>query len=1717
MDLDEIRNCSLCGEPIQGYKFLIHKNKCRRQSSQGPFRRVDTEKAESLAGRFTPNLGKLNTDKHLSSIDKENNIKPLPASRINPENSQEKQDNPDIPLNKSFHSHKETVHNLIDISNNTVESPLRGENFDLIYYNQDNLIGKHDKQMRSKNPEMTLSQDFHSEGNQERDRMRKDSFKSVKSREIDKPPSIIASYDLNTNQDNSISSINALTRDNKQDESIETYLNREIIDPIVIKSDRLFLELQKDAEDTIRLQEELNNTRQNKEKKTRKHSPKRLSPKALDARQAKQQNSHPESKTKKEPFDSHADPQSKENSMEKKIQELDKEQKADLLREQTRIQHIEKGLKLDKRLTHEKWQIRKNSYQQVKELLRLFSGKYQKEQSNEALEELNDLYCNLFPWIRLMISDLNASALQQGMDTFRTYLELMPSRLANSDKLKRSLFEALFEGLDKAVSIGKAQILNCLCDIIAFNISKENNSCFNFVFVEFVKKLQSCNLKVLSFMQTVLLEKGLLSYLNEAQLKHTVEEICKLIEEMTISRVSIDRKKTLSKILLHILNSIKDTNPCIFASLNPLLNKQDLNKLLAQRTLSAEASLKIFNEALCNTKQGNTFEAIKSTMSKIPIEENLNSEKIAERISKELPENLDLNLWEIFEEDFFKLPYMTKFNLRRNLLQRVNFTLARCNSIRLPSSSVLKDVLSVLNYAIEDLNILVYIEALRIVKSLTSLLAPYLQEPESRSFSRDYECKLKVVILSVFEKFKDKKTNVKQEIFSLFDVIVSSRVLGSPVTYMNFYLGHILNCRNQNIKRALLEYSRVIVYGNLEERAEDLFSSVRLLCLIIKNENLHDIKDLCTEVVIAIKEPLVSINRKAFEGLLDVVSASRRRMILESVCGEDCENALGEALEADRLEERGNEEGFERDSRVDCKGDDPGFILPAHDNRDISAGRLDGSNLDDHKNEDIDETQRSNIANHPLLVDSSETIAEQKAVLNPSVVRTNKSKINSEEIDDLNKDIQSVKSISNRIDTLEQKRIDSESVSNSLQKHPSKCNRSSRSSHREKASISNSKLAEKMESQISYIQSLRQEELQAFSIKITNSFLVFLKKVFIKKLNEDLNSHFIVIVNIFDEIVHRLKGDLSEEILGNVVWILMLSPCFLNDYGILKDLLDSLCDLATEEKLNEQVISFLRIFEDKNSEFLDFLDRFKIFRFYLFYISKAPGRSLPNGDILHCVNCSKYISGEDRKELKRLISAGSNEGFEGEGDRDFEIEKSRLSKGYRQEGNSEYERQEDRREELRDRLLENSLVENLKSEREERKDLPDDSVLKDSSQAVDPIIENTHNQKENKPNAEVPETHNTDQTVDRPKGISDQLLNRYKQIRQEIIKKEKSEKKPKPKETESSSVENNLQHIDFTEYAKRISSSMERLESNIKKIEEKIEGKDTTLEKGNQVYNSVEKPLSRLEDIYQESQISLINAEDQKPLGSKSLENLFSLKLIKIPSIILDESLKKIDVLIDLEQTFCNRLNQKAKQQYIQELDSVLNTHNLLSKCSFNCYMIIFEYTLNLLVNEIKENKFNSLENKDLLVRIQEVMEQRVIYIRESTSSIFKCLIFLYRKHLPRNFLYAIPRDLLIYLQSINFFMKNMLERRNHIDSRLDSFSILKDLNDLFFLFPPSNLSSDVPNLKDLDKVYKLLKVLTDCCVSQDAESSRRFLLQARREDNSRVFVDYIEKSLGLM
>jgi hypothetical protein len=147
------------------------------------------------------------------------------------------------------------------------------------------------------------------------------------------------------------------------------------------------------------------------------------------------------------------------------------------------------------------------------------------------------------------------------------------------------------------------------------------------------------------------------------------------------------------------------------------------------------------------------------------------------------------------------------------------------------------------------------------------------------------------------------------------------------------------------------------------------------------------------------------------------------------------------------------------------------------------------------------------------------------------------------------------------------------------------------------------------------------------------------------------------------------------------------------------------------------------------------------------------------------------------------------------------------------------------------------------------------------------------------------------------------------------------------------------------------------------------------------------------------------------------------------------------------------------------------------------------------------------------MIKIQNIIEK--LMKTKDLKETFKTLIYLIKKYIPLDFKNKMDLNTLLHIKTLNDFLKQSIiyKRKENID--MSCHEILRELNDLFVVHSPSNLKEGIPNLTDLDEVYKLLRLLTDEIIKEKQKEVKNFVEETRnKEKYCKMYMQYLENMI---
>ena len=443
---------------------------------------------------------------------------------------------------------------------------------------------------------------------------------------------------------------------------------------------------------------------------------------------------------------------------------------------------------------------------------------------------------------------------------------------------------------------------------------------------------------------------------------------------------------------------------------------------------------------------------------------NLNSSSIAQtkgNVEKEknygiVPEEVN-DLSSVFPNDFFEYVFMTQFQEKLSVLEEVNKILPKIKTIRDKDNKNFTDIYKTIHLSIEDSNILIHLEGIKILGHIARLLMSDINMQ-----------KLKLILETCFDKFKDKKSLVKNELFNLFDAIIENECL--PCEMLILFM--LQFCQNQQkvtavVKQSIIEYIKIL-FKTSKSKIKKLLSKIadknyfqftKSIVDIIGKESLSTVKDLCSDLLIIIKGKVNDIDE--FNELIQPLPNYRKKLI-----------------------EQNNENGNNVQSESNYKK---------------NLRRI-KSNLSFVRSRSISKNEKSNQSHSRLNTSKLNTSYRNES--STSTPKTNK--IKSQNIlKRVNSSKQNIKVVKKKEQPKEKKKVEKE---NEIDIKPSQNENKKETLEQKKDDVLNN------------ISNQDEKSLETYSKNLVRDFLYFVNKVSEGELNEDLSCHFKIIFSVLQKI-----------------------------------------------------------------------------------------------------------------------------------------------------------------------------------------------------------------------------------------------------------------------------------------------------------------------------------------------------------------------------------------------------------------------------------------------------------------------------------------------------------------------------------------------------------------------------------------------------------------------
>ena len=866
---------------------------------------------------------------------------------------------------------------------------------------------------------------------------------------------------------------------------------------------------------------------------------------------------------------------------------------------QKKIKQIENKLQLEERLTHNNREIRKNA---LKELIEMCQNDFKNSQDKQKMFEF------FSPWIKYFLGETNSYVIPECLNFFIIFNSFFPGFLYVSMK-------DFFDNVERFISFGIYGI-NELC-VKIFLMMLEDKKLYNQAFNEFMKLLiKTSSIKVYKFIQELILVILSKNLLQENYIKILFEKVIHIYININKNN---DKKKIFSQLIQNIYFYIEDEYQEIKRNIKlPSYKELDslFDKINSSNDKKSFITYTLYPRPI-QTEIGNMNNYFNETLDlkdRMKTEESFDIYKLAyeRRNIRKTPEKRNLgminskgeviDLVSVLPNEFFEYHFEVQFQAKMQILEKANELLNKIKFVK-DKEKNLVDIYKTINYSVEDSNILIHLEGIKLLENICRLINVYINKQ-----------KLKLLLETCFDKLKDKKSLVKSELFKLFNVVIEFNCMELS-KFISFMLHHCLNEKNDNIKLGLLEFIKSIFFQEnlkIQEQIDDISEKEYLyyakkIVNIIEKESLSLIKDLCSDLLIIIKRKISST--KIFNNIISGLPNYRIKLIQNET----------------KIEY--NDSSYKRNSRRKISSYSLSNIKKGNFGNNISLLNMKSTNSS-YRNDSFNSSNPTNMKKFKKInLYSAKNHRNNIKNINKKDNLNDKMNISFNNSPRLNRQIQKENDDYKYINKTE---INEENNSDNNEKNP---NIKNKDVNKESINLQKNNL-------IKGIDSIKEDAIEKYSKIIIKDFITFIKKTSIQK-NEDLSPHLELIFIIYEKIFQRIfyfmnknKNNkqniiqlkkLMDELMNSISKILIITPGIQQIKGSTKfDIIKLEKYLSTfrafsfnEEKYYMNLLlNLFKLCEGKDEDFpQNFEDKFSAI-FFLNYVKKA-NKELNNKKIMN--------------------------------------------------------------------------------------------------------------------------------------------------------------------------------------------------------------------------------------------------------------------------------------------------------------------------------------------------------------------------------------------------------------------------------------------------------------------------------------------------------------------
>ena len=1351
----------------------------------------------------------------------------------------------------------------------------------------------------------------------------------------------------------------------------------------------------------------------------------------------------------------------------KKIEETSETNRIEQEQSMLSLREIENKLRIDQRLTHENREIRKNACKEITEMC---------QNDFDSEEDKKEFFEVFSPWVKFCIEETNAYVIPEALNYFITFNTVFPEQNSNSIK-------DFFDNIERLTSFGISTI-NELCKRVIFLFGKDKKL-FISTLSELLKCLNNGSIRLLKFIGDVYLEMINKNLLGDNHIKIIFEKSLHIYNSSKgTGKNNTEKRKQYGNIITLIYQIIEDDLPtikhCVHITsakeFDTLLSK--IKKKEPKYRIYPKLDLDLSEHLATNNNNDINSNNIIATDGNVPEKEK----------NANLPEEVH-DLSSVLPNDFFEYVFITQFQKKLTILEEVNKILPKIKSVRDKDNKNFTDIYKIINISIEDSNILIHLEGIKILGHIARLLNNEINVQ-----------KVKLILESCFYKFKDKKSLVKNELFNLFDNIIENDCLPCE----SFILFMFQFCLNQQkvtpvVKQSILEYIKML-FKTPKNKIKKLlsklidkhyFSFTKNIVDIIGSESLSKVKDLCSDLLVIIKSKVNDEDQ--FNQLIQNLPNYRKK-IIEQNNENNGSNVQTEANYKKNLRKIKSNLSFVR-------------------SRSISKNDRGSSNLSNSKLNTSYRTEQNSSTSTPKNNKmKSQNLLKRINSSKQNLKVVQKNNINMDEkIDKKDKktNIKQTKKIGKEND------IDTRKEEKEIEKD--------KNSKKET-------LEQKKDDVLNNISNQDEKALETYSKNLVRDFLYFVNKVSNGELKEDLSCHFTIIFKVLEKILERMiflfsqpssdklipnKNKLLENLINRMIKVVILVPCISQiegssefDNSIFENFIQKIKNHSiNKENLYIHLLIHLIKFSNKGEGFFENVSTKPSIIYFLRFVHEGY-EELKSEKIVEIVN-------EFLKETNILTEKEKEEFY-------FKDQDGKIILDNEEES-----------------ITQN--MDEIEDVKENKKEIePNIGINSENCSKIDHvdhqlneiIIEGEKRIEEKEEDDFLARKIKESQLLINQKEIENQKLREkiekmYQKKKESLFSKTSS---PNNASTnENSSPQNKLNIVntsplntsniptDKNEINKIIEENKERIINNIKnssgekgtenilKIKEQLnlttkklgmalqrmvqqtESKEKGIsERLHSIKNESSQPQSPFKEIKEHpafTEQSEIQSTISKASNCNTLTEIFPSQLqpqlsphkMLINKLIqvLEGKIADEDIFSNLTLTYKKMTSLESKLDYIKYLRTSLDNPLFISKISINLFLQLYEFLLNILSGEI----LLSPKEENIIVYLQEIAEH--LKKHRNITDMLKLMLFLLRKYFPKSLNLKISDTSLVMIKVITYLIKELLKVLVTVKSA-NPKEILTEINELFLVTPPSTLTNLTPNASLYQQVFTVLKYLTD-------------------------------------